>query len=73
MVLMKLVISVSGICRGGALLLCRQQHWLSGIRKWTTKDGKVLVSLTGHDLLTKGFELSLEGIYSGELLEVSVR
>jgi alpha-galactosidase len=38
-----------------------------------TMDGKVLVSLTGHDLRTKGFELSLEGIYSGELLEVSVR
>ncbi len=36
-------------------------------------DGKVLASLTGHDLLTKGFELSLEGIYSGELLEVRVR
>ena len=36
-------------------------------------DGKVVVSLTGNDLRVKGFELILDGIYSGELFEVSVR
>jgi len=38
-----------------------------------TMDGKVVVSLTGNDLRLKGFELVLDGIYSGELFEVSVR
>jgi alpha-galactosidase len=36
-------------------------------------DGNVVTTLTGYDLQTKGFELRLEGLYSGELFEVSVR
>jgi alpha-galactosidase len=36
-------------------------------------DGKIVTTLTGHDLQSKGFELNLDGLYSGELFEVSVR
>lgn len=35
-----------------------------------TMDGTILSSLTGEQLKTKGFELILPGLYSGELLEV---
>jgi hypothetical protein len=33
-------------------------------------NGKLLATLTGEQLKSKGFELSLDGIYSGELLEI---
>jgi len=36
-----------------------------------TMDGKVVTTLAGYDLQTKGFELNLDGLYSGELYEVS--
>ena len=36
--------------------------------KWM--NGNILASLTGHDLQAKGFSVSLEGLYSGELFEI---
>ena len=33
-------------------------------------DGKLLISLTGAELKTKGFGFDLTNFYSGELLEV---
>lgn len=49
--------------------------YLDPVKKYSIKsmDGKVVTTLTGHDLQTKGFELSLNGLYSGELFEVSAR
>jgi alpha-galactosidase len=38
-----------------------------------TMDGTILSSLTGEQLKTKGFELSLPGLYSGELLVVKIK
>jgi hypothetical protein len=34
-------------------------------------EGKVIETLTGNDLKEKGFEVSLEGVYSGDLFEIS--
>jgi alpha-galactosidase len=34
-------------------------------------NGKIIATLTGDELRTKGFELNLSGLYSGELFEVS--
>jgi hypothetical protein len=34
-------------------------------------EGKVIETLTGNDLKGKGFETDLEGVYSGELFEIS--
>jgi alpha-galactosidase len=36
-----------------------------------TMEGKVIETLTGNDLKGKGFETDLEGVYSGELFEIS--
>jgi len=36
-----------------------------------TMEGKVIETLTGNDLKEKGFEVSLEGVYSGDLFEIS--
>jgi alpha-galactosidase len=36
-------------------------------------NGKIVATLAGNDLETKGFALSLEGLYSGELFEISVK
>ena len=33
-------------------------------------DGKVMANMSGEDLRTRGFELNLPELYSGELLEV---
>ena len=36
-------------------------------------NGKVISTLTGQDLNTKGFELTLAGLYSGDLFEISAK
>lgn len=36
-------------------------------------NGKVVTTLTGHELQVKGFGLTLEGLYSGDLFEISVK
>ena len=36
-----------------------------------TMEGKVIETLTGNDLRKKGFEVGLEGVYSGDLFEIS--
>ncbi|MCX6222659.1 MAG: alpha-galactosidase [Bacteroidia bacterium] len=36
-------------------------------------EGKVVSTLTGQELQTNGFELSIDGLYSGDLFEISVR
>jgi alpha-galactosidase len=49
--------------------------YLNPMKTYSIKstDGKVISTLTGHDLQAKGFELSLDGLYSGGLFELSVR
>jgi alpha-galactosidase len=36
-----------------------------------TMEGKIIETLTGNDLKEKGFEADLEGVYSGDLFEIS--
>jgi alpha-galactosidase len=36
-------------------------------------NGNVIATLTGQDLQKKGFELNIEGLYSGDLFEISVK
>jgi hypothetical protein len=36
-------------------------------------NGKIVTTLTGHELRVKGFGLTLEGLYSGDLFEISVK
>jgi alpha-galactosidase len=38
-----------------------------------TRDGKVIETLTGNELRGKGFAVDLEGLYSGDLFEISVK
>jgi alpha-galactosidase len=38
-----------------------------------TISGKIVADLTGHDLMTKGFRVSLNGLYSGDLFEVGLK
>ena len=47
-------------------------NWLDPIKTYQVKslDGKVVATLTGSDLKTKGFTVTLNGLYSGELFEI---
>ena len=49
--------------------------YLDPVKTYQVKsmNGKVVATLTGHDLHMNGFSLTLEGLYSGDLLEVSVK
>ena len=38
-----------------------------------TITGKEVATLTGNDLMTKGFKISLNGVYSGDLFEVGLK
>lgn len=38
-----------------------------------TMDGNVIVTLTGNELKTKGFEMNLNEFYSGELIEIEIK
>jgi alpha-galactosidase len=38
-----------------------------------TMDGTVLASMTGNELREKGFEVTLNELYSGELFEVGIK
>ena len=66
---------IIGVFRHGAIDTKRivTVKYLDRGRTYQVKsmDGKVYATLTGNDLVTKGFSLSLEGFYSGDLFEIS--
>ena len=65
---------IVGIFRHGSVETKRilTINYLDPDRMYNVKtiDGKIVSTLTGNDLLEKGFEVDLEGKYSGELFEI---
>jgi alpha-galactosidase len=68
---------IIGIFRHGAVdtkrIVCIK--YLDPVKTYQVKsmNGKIIATLTGDELRSKGFELTLSGFYSGELLEVSIK
>jgi len=65
---------IIGVFRHGSVETKRivTVNWLDPIKTYQVKsvDGKVVATLTGSDLKTKGFTVTLNGLYSGELFEI---
>lgn len=65
---------IIGVFRHGAFVTKRivTINYLDPVKIYDVKsmEGKVIVSLTGSELQTKGFELTLEDLYSGKLFEI---
>jgi len=68
---------IIGVFRHGAVEANRivTVKYLDPIKTYSVKsmNGKIITTLTGGELKTKGFDLTLSGLYSGELFEVSVK
>jgi alpha-galactosidase len=68
---------IFGIFRHGSVETKRivTLNYLDSARTYEVKnvEGKVFESLTGKELAEKGFEVNLEGKYSGELFEIGVK
>jgi alpha-galactosidase len=68
---------IIGVFRHGAVETKRvvTVNYLDPVKTYLVKpmNGKVIATLTGIDLQTKGFYLNLEGLYSGDLFEVSLK
>ncbi|MBU3113315.1 glycoside hydrolase family 36 protein [Clostridium lacusfryxellense] len=66
---------IIGIFRHGANEMERTVfiNYLSGLEIYEVKaiNGNLIASLTGYELKTKGFELTLKDFYSGELFEIA--
>lgn len=47
-------------------------NWLDPVKIYLVKsiNGKVIATLTGDELSSKGFPLTLEDLYSGQLFEI---
>jgi alpha-galactosidase len=65
---------IIGVFRHGAIETKRivTINWLnlSAIYQVKSMDGKVVATLTGKELVEKGFTVTLEGLYSGDLFEI---
>ncbi len=65
---------IIGVFRHGSVEYARTVtiNWLDPIKTYQVKsiDGKVVATLTGNELVEKGFIVTLEGLYSGELFEI---
>jgi alpha-galactosidase len=50
-------------------------NYLDPFRTYDVKtvEGEIVATLTGSDLLEKGFAVDLEGKYSGELFEIGIK
>ena len=68
---------IIGVFRHGAVDSKRivTVNWLDPLKTYQVKsmDGNVIATLTGRELIEKGFELTLQGLYSGDLFEISVK
>ncbi|MFA5818415.1 MAG: alpha-galactosidase [Bacteroidales bacterium] len=68
---------IIGIFRHGAVETKRlvTVNWLDSGKTYLVKlmNGEVVATLTGSELKSKGFVANLEGLYSGDLFEISVR
>jgi alpha-galactosidase len=68
---------IIGVFRHGAIDSKRTVivNWLDTSKSYNVRSmgGKSLATLTGEELKSKGFEIELEGLYSGELFEISVK
>jgi alpha-galactosidase len=67
---------IIGVFRHGSIeakrIVC--VNWLNPSKNYDVKsmDGKVVATLTGNELIEKGFIVTLKGLYSGELFEICV-
>jgi len=68
---------ILGIFRHGAIETKRivTVNWLDPGKTYQVKSlsGEVVATLTGDELKTKGFIVNIEGLYSGDLFEITVR
>jgi len=68
---------IIGVFRHGAADTKRivTVNWLDPVQTYLVKsmDGKVVASLTGNELKTKGFNAILEELYSGNLFEIGLK
>jgi alpha-galactosidase len=68
---------IIGVFRHGAVDTNRKVtvNWLDPVNTYQVKslNGQVIATLTGKDLQVKGFDLTLEGSYSGELFEICLK
>lgn len=68
---------IIGVFRHGAVETKRiiTVNYLDPVKTYQVKlmNGEVVATLTGYELKTKGFGLSIEGLYSGDLFEISVK
>jgi alpha-galactosidase len=68
---------IAGIFRHGSVETNRiiTINYLDPAKTYEVKtiDGKVIASLTGKELVNDGFEVNLEGKYSGELFEIGLK
>jgi alpha-galactosidase len=68
---------IIGVFRHGAVdnkrIVCVK--YLDPVKTYQVKsmNGKLITTLTGDELRTKGFGLTLSGLYSGELFEISIK
>jgi alpha-galactosidase len=67
---------IIGVFRHGSVETTRivTVNWLDPIKIYQVKsiEGNRVASLTGEELKMKGFPLTLNGLYSGELFEISI-
>jgi alpha-galactosidase len=68
---------IIGVFRHGAVETKRivTVKYLDQVKTYLVKsmEGKVVSTLTGNELQTKGFTVSLDGLYSGDLFEITVK
>ncbi|MEI8287957.1 MAG: glycoside hydrolase family 36 protein [Verrucomicrobiota bacterium] len=68
---------IIGVFRQGALETERivSVNFLDPVKTYRVKtmDGKIIVTATGRELASKGFEVQIKGLYAGQLFEVCPR
>ena len=68
---------IVGVFRHGAVDTKRivTVNYLDPARTYlvSSMDGEIVATLSGNELITKGFDVNLEGLYSGDLFEISVK
>jgi alpha-galactosidase len=68
---------ILGIFRHGAVETIRvvTVNWLDPVKIYDvrTRDGRVIATLPGKELGEKGFIVEFEGLYSGDLFEISIK
>jgi alpha-galactosidase len=68
---------IIGVFRHGAVETTRlvTVKYLDPVKTYTVKSmaGKIVSTLTGNDLQTKGFAVNFEELYSGDLFEISLK